>query len=480
MPRPAVWICLLGGPLLAQIQHATPMAGRWFPADPVALNKSLADAIGKAQTRALNLPPRKGLLALIAPHAGIEYSGMVAAGAFRLVNSPKTVLLVGFSHQTPLTGVVIPRVSSYTTPLGEIKVDSAAARELGFAQVEENSLCDHSLENLLPFVQKAAPGAMLVPLYAGAMNQQELQAAAQKLASRLTKGDLIVASSDFTHHGKAYQYAPFAQDKQLPQRLRERAMEAFEHAGSLNVAGFDRFLARTGDTICGRDPIRLLMAALARFPERVYMETADTQSSGEVTGDWSLSVSYGALAFYRASAYTVGPQSQRRLLAHSRAALEALYDGRPAASIDTTGELRRREGVFVTIRKQGQLRGCIGNLEPRTLLPDTVADRTLAAARSDPRFPPLTRAEGPVDLEISLLTPLKRLFDWKEFRVGQGALLVLASDGGLLLPQVAKEMNWNRDQFLEGLSQKAGLDPKAYRDPKAKLYVFDAQVFGER
>ncbi|MGH9675342.1 MAG: AMMECR1 domain-containing protein, partial [Bryobacteraceae bacterium] len=109
----------------------------------------------------------------------------------------------------------------------------------------------------------------------------------------------------------------------------------------------------------------------------------------------------------------------------------------------------------------------------------TVADRTMASTTSDPRFPPLNAQEGPVTLEISLLTPMKRIGDWRQFRLGQGAVLVYGEQSGLLLPQVAAEMNWSRDQFLEGLSQKAGLPRDGYRNPQARLYVFRAQVFGE-
>jgi uncharacterized protein (TIGR00296 family) len=110
---------------------------------------------------------------------------------------------------------------------------------------------------------------------------------------------------------------------------------------------------------------------------------------------------------------------------------------------------------------------------------DAVADRALAAASEDPRFKPLEAKEGPVGLEISILTPLRRLGNWRQFRVGEGGMILLNGKSGILLPQVARENGWNRDQFLENLSQKAGLPRDAYRDPRVQLYVYSAQVFAE-
>ncbi|MFN7925493.1 MAG: AmmeMemoRadiSam system protein B [Bryobacteraceae bacterium] len=475
------WLLLFAvGASSAQI-HPTPMAGRWFPSSPADLEKTLDRSFETAAKRLGRIPPRKQLLALIAPHAGLEYSGGVAAAAYRLSPAPRTVILLGFSHRVPLAGVMTPNADGFATPLGEVKVDRVAIDALGFPKQDERGLCDHSLENQLPFLKRAFPQARVAPLYVGSLDERQLAAAATKLAARVAQGDLLIASSDFTHYGEAYHYTPFAKDAKTPTRLREQAEEALEHVGSLDVVAFDRYLTRTGDTICGRDPIRLLMASLARLRDEVYMTPADLMTSGELTGDYSLSVTYAALAFYPASAFSVDATQRKKLIAHSRTALEAHLSGARMipAPADRAADLEQRTGAFVTIRKQGDLRGCIGNLSPRSNLFDTIADRTFAAARSDPRFPALTRAEGPVSLEVSLLTPLKRLADWKKFRSGLGAVLMLGDHGGLLLPQVATEMGWSPEQFLEGLSHKAGLPAKAYRDPKAHLYVFGAQVFGE-
>ncbi len=435
------------------------MAGRWFPAEPAALSKLLEDS-----RQAGGVTPRKGLTALIVPHAGLQYSGRVAASAYRLIDRPRTAIVLAFSHRAAVQGVVTVKVDSFETPIGTVKVAADVVRELGFPAVEETSICDHSLENQLPFLR----GMPIVPLYVGNLTAAQLAAAAKKLAARVEAGDLLIASSDFTHYGKAYGYTPFPADARLMTRLRERAEQAFETIGSMDVPAFDRYLEATGDTICGRDPIRLLMATLGG---NSYMTTADYGTSGT---DPDMNVGYGALAFYPAKSFRVDAGAQKILLTHSRSTL----DGQ-SQRVASGGDFEQRTGAFVTIRKNKELRGCIGTLSPKTGLLATIADRTRAAAVSDPRFPPLSPKDFPVSLEISLLTPLRRIYRWQSWRPGQGAVLTLGDAGGLFLPQVATEMGWTREQFFAGLSQKAGLPPDAYRDKRAKLYVFEAQVFGE-
>jgi AmmeMemoRadiSam system protein B/AmmeMemoRadiSam system protein A len=475
---------LPAGDAVAQI-HKTPMAGQWFPANKEALNRALGRAFDAAGKRAGMTPARPGLRALIVPHAAIDYSGVVAASSYRLLGKPGNVILLAFSHSRPLTGVVAPDVDAYQTPLRTIKVNRHALASLGFPETAEKNLCDHSLENQLPFLQRAVPNATLIPLYVGDLTKSALAAAARKLATRLAKGDILIASSDFTHYGKVFKYTPYPNDKMLPERLLHLSLASFEEIGSLNLDEFDGFLAESGDTICGRNPIRLLMATLARLPEDIYMETADYMASGDLTRDYSLSVSYGALAFYPASAYRVSEGDQRRLLESARATvIRSLANGRkmpvPVPREERDASLRQHTRVFVTVRTGGRLRGCMGTLSAKRPLWDTVADRTLAAISADPRFSPVGANEGPVNLEISLLTPPKRIKNWQAFHDGLGAILILDGKSGTLLPQVAREMRLTPEQFLENLGRKAGAGAQAYRNPKARLYVYDAQVFGDQ
>jgi hypothetical protein len=459
-------------------------AGQWFPAEAPVLRAALAEAFKTADSRAGGAPPRKSLRALVAPHAALPYAGVVAAAAWRLAADPPNVILLGFSHRSDSRGVTAAALDAYETPLGRLPVNGKLVQDLGFPMMDGDRIADHSLENQMPFLQHVAPRASVVPLYVGDLAPEALDRAARKLAGRVRSGDLLVASSDFTHYGPAYGYTPFAGRKDVAGSLRRLAMQAFEAIGSLEVPEFDRHVASTGDTICGRAPVRLLMAALASLDEEIYPHIADSLTSGDLTGDYTMSVSYGALAFYPASAFQVGGDDRQRLLRSARATLDQYLSSGAKLAVtvpreDRGADLRQRTGAFVTIRKRGQIRACVGALAATKPLHDLVADRTLAAATQDERFPPLSADEGPVSLEVSLLTPVKRLPAWEAYREGRGAVLVLDGRGGVLLPQMAAEFGWDRRRFLENLCRKAGLPPDAYKDPKARLYVYEAQVFAE-
>lgn len=479
----AVVYFLFASLALGQV-HEIPVQAQWFPSDRAELESALGRSFAAAGRHLNGAPPRKGLLALVVPHAGIVYSGHVAATAISRLGQPPAVIILGFSHRRRTEGVLAPVLDSYQTPLGRVEVDQAALRSLGFARVPEATVCDHSVENQIPFIQHAAPDSKVIPLYVGDMPQAQLSSAAARLAARLKAGDVIVASSDFTHHGAAYGYTPFATDERLSQRLRARFVNVVEEIGTLVPARFDSYLARTGDTTCGQAPIRLLMATLARWKEDVFTTPLAYANSGDMTRDWSAAVSYGAVAFYPYSSYSAGANAEKLLLASARATIDSyLSTGRKAAvpvpETDRTPELRQPGAVFVTIKKNGRLRGCVGEFAPRLPLAEAVADRALAAATQDPRFPPLEASEGLVTLDISVLTPLRRVASWRDVKLGQGVVLELNGRSSTFLPEIAGEMGWTRSKMLEELSEKAGLKRDAYRDPQARIYVYSTHKFGE-
>jgi len=173
---------------------------------------------------------------------------------------------------------------------------------------------------------------------------------------------------------------------------------------------------------------------------------------------------------------------RRLLLQTARAAIVACVERRPVSFEPVNdGELaRRRGGAFVTIHKNGELRGCIGHIEANQLLLRIVRDCAVAAASSDPRFPPVTPSELPdVELELSLLGPLEPVASNDDIEIGRHGLLVEQSwHRGLLLPQVASEWHWDRDAFLAHTCHKAGLPPDAWKRG-AKVWRFEAEVFVE-
>lgn len=176
-------------------------------------------------------------------------------------------------------------------------------------------------------------------------------------------------------------------------------------------------------------------------------------------------------------------EEQVRLLTIARQTIADLCQGRqsprPAADLEGLGLPR---GAFVTIHKRGQLRGCIGNFEARGTLLGTVCEMAEAAACQDPRFSPVRTAElNDLDLEISVLTPLRPVQSVEEIQVGRHGIYIVSPRGrGVLLPQVATEYGWDRDTFLDHTCLKAGLQPGCWRDPDVTILVFAAQVFGEK
>ncbi len=174
-------------------------------------------------------------------------------------------------------------------------------------------------------------------------------------------------------------------------------------------------------------------------------------------------------------------ESERHLLLRiAREAITARLTGGQTPAVEPGPLASRRAGAFVTVLKHGELRGCIGHIEPDTALPRIVARCAVAACVSDPRFPPLTADELPnVALELSLLGPLEPISGTAEIEIGRHGLVVeQGARRGLLLPQVASEWNWDAETFVAQTCQKAGLPRDAWKHG-AKLWRFEAEVFGE-
>jgi hypothetical protein len=180
---------------------------------------------------------------------------------------------------------------------------------------------------------------------------------------------------------------------------------------------------------------------------------------------------------------TFSDQQKKKLLALARRTIEegALGKKKPQAEPDDT-QLAVPAGAFVSLHKRGGLRGCIGRFEADSPLYQTVVDMAWAASKNDPRFNEVEKEElSDIDIEFSVLSPLRKISDVKEIEVGRhGIYIIRGGRRGTLLPQVALEQGWNREAFLRHTCMKAGLPPDAYKDEGTEIYVYDAQVFGEK
>jgi AmmeMemoRadiSam system protein B/AmmeMemoRadiSam system protein A len=464
--------------------HISPYAGTWYPDRVSDLERLLEERFEESARRTGQFLFRDAL-GYVTPHAGPAYSGTVAAAVYRTVRQqpPERIVFLAFPHHGGLEGVALPNVDAISTPLGETAIDLSWGE--GFPRVNEGWLCDHSFEIQLPFLQMSAPLARVTPLYVGRMNSEERRAIADQLASKWQAGVVFIASSDFTHYGPSFHYVPFPPDRSVGRRLRELDHECIEACSGLDPALFSETLRDTGATVCGTGPIGLLLDVLARLGgDGVFQTTLDYQTSGEITDDYRNSVSYAALGYFPRSAFDLDAEDREALLDSAEATLQRLRDtGERERVLPRKGSaaLDARRGAFVSLHQGEELLGCVGNCTGRAPLAQDVPDLALAAALEDPRFRPAASAQGPIDVEISVLTPFRRIRGAEQFCLGRhGACLALGRHSGLLLPQVGREFEWTVEEFFGALSRKSSLGPRAWRDPKARLYAFEAQVFARK
>jgi len=472
-------------------------AGAFYPAPKDELSRQLDGFLTEAG-RAGGATPR----AVVVPHAGYVFSGAAAAFAYRMLEGKgsqvERVILLAPSHYAGFSGVVV-NDRTYRTPLGAYRTDSEAIAKLKksvFPASESDiaSTREHADEVQVPFLQKVLPKAKLVPLVVGELDQAGIEEVARALATIVDDRTVIVVSSDFTHYGPNYGYEPHFKGG-VRRGIAGLDQGAIELIAAGDAAGFAGYLEKTGDTICGRNPILVALKLFEVQGWKARGRLLRYATSGSLTGDWTNSVSYAAIALGSLGGEAalegekyLSREEEGKLLKLARHVLEKFVrDGVssfPEGDLDGFGltpTLRKDFGVFVTLNKSGNLRGCIGHITPEEALYQGVIENTMNAAARDPRFPPVTPEElKEITMEISVMSPLRKVGSLGEIKVGRdGLVLVCGSNSGVFLPQVPVEWNWDKTAYLENLGEKAGLDRGAYKRKDAVLFRFTAQVFGE-
>ena len=473
-------------PLVAQL------AGAWYTANRADLLKELRGYIEAAET-----PPLDNVHALIQPHAGYRFSGPTAAYGARQVQGRtfRRVVVMGPSHRVAMPNTVsVPDATSYTTPLGELPLDTDFIRRCqesaNFRVVPRAQEGENSVEMQIPMLQAALGEFKLVPLVVGQLDEEAVQAIAAKLLSLVDQDTLVVASSDFTHYGPNYGYVPFSKD--IPANLEKLDLGAVDLIRRRDLAGFRDYCRRTGATICGHEPIVLLLAMLLGDWE-AHLLHYDT--SGRMLDDYDNSVSYVSLAFTGrwpeqapsrgSDVFPMEEDEKKSLLKLARGTINYYMEhGKMPQPEDVgvtiTPNMQQVAGAFVTLQQKGQLRGCIGEIFPRRPVFEAVIEQAVNAAVNDPRFKPVSPREVPgLHIEISVLTPPRPVDSWKDIEIGRhGMILNKRGRQALFLPQVAPEQGWGIEETLTHLAMKAGLPPDAWREG-AQYSVFEALVFGE-
>jgi AmmeMemoRadiSam system protein B/AmmeMemoRadiSam system protein A len=466
------------------------LAGSWYPGNPEILSRDVKRYLENVKKEKVE----GQIIALVSPHAGYVYSGQVAAYAYKLVEGMAfdSVIVVGPSHRFPFKGASLWAQGGFRTPLGVVPVDAELSKKLMEERKEirfipEAHHQENSLELQIPFLQTALKSFKLVPI---AMEPDWGWETCQSLASAIAKTVkgkkvLLVASTDLSHF---YTY----------QRAVELDRIVLNHIERFDVEGLNRDLKNNRAEACGGGPmVTVMLAAKALGANKG--QVLKYLNSGDVTGDRSRVVGYAAGVFYKAAGgkeemkeekkqeeRKVGVdlglnEEEKKTLRHiAKTVIENKAKGKPVPEFKIESPiLKENRGAFVTIHKKGQLRGCIGFIRAYEPLYKTVEKMAGEAAFRDPRFPPVKERELPeLDIEISVLTPLRKITEVREIEVGKhGIYITKGGWSGLLLPQVATEYGWDRQTFLEHTCQKAGLPSTAWKEEDTEIYIFSADIF---
>ena len=420
------------------------VAGLFYPDDPITLRHTVADLLAGTRGTASARAPK----ALIVPHAGYIYSGPVAASAYArlaaLRGRIRRVVLLGPTHRVYVRGLALPEAERFATPLGEIELDREGLQKLtGLSQVVRSAAAhaqEHSLEVQLPFLQQVLGDFQLLPLAVGEATAAEVA----EVLETVWGGDetLIVISSDLSHF--------------LPDRLARQV-----DGGTVDaILALDSHLNH--EQACGATPVNGLL--LAARKHGLHPVVLDVRNSSDTAGDADRVVGYAAFAF-ESEEDTDQPEAERgeTLLKLARAEIASkLWEG--AAQNFTAAWLQEPGASFITLTREGELRGCIGSLEAHRPLEIDVRENAVAAAFHDPRFMPLSRGEfDAIRVEVSLLSPTEPLevADEDAARAAlrphvDGVVFEYGHHRSTFLPQVWEQLP-DPDEFLAYLKRKAGL-----------------------
>ncbi len=484
------------------------VAGSFYPGSPVELAKTLAKYFHDAPKPNLDGKP----LAIIAPHAGYIYSGEIAARGYKILEGEeyKTVIVISPSHTTYFKGVSVFGGKAYSTPLGDVPIDRELTKKIASSggpisfsdrgHYKGAGRSEHALEVQLPFLQVALGKFSLVALVMGDQDLQTCTALGESIGKAVgNRSDvLIVASSDLSHF----------HDQATATRL--------DSVVASDIKGYD--FSKLSDDLenqkaeaCGGGPIIAAMIA-AREMGASQATVTGQGDSADAAGDKSSVVGYLSAVITAGGdekVYDIGEKAQEKpkdntdtqkskgsavefglssddrsiLLCIARDAIKSHLEGKETYFPEKMSDaLSLPLGAFVTLKKAEELRGCIGTFRASEPLYQIVAEMARQAAFSDFRFSPVVKDElNAIDIEISVLTPMKRIYDPDSVVVGRDGLYIRRGNyAGVLLPQVPVEQGWDRTTFLDHTCLKAGLSSSSWKDERTELYVFQAEIFGER
>ena len=455
--------------------------GRFYPSNRHDLIKYIEKLTRQIKPFQVQLPLQAPLKMLVMPHAGYVYSGLTAAHISQVLRKDQfdRIIVLGPDHHIGFKGGAISNAIAYDTPMGRIKLheDASALRQRSnlFQTIPASDRREHSIEVVLPFLQFYLGTFDLIPIVLG---YEDINQYANAIDPLLNRNTLLVVSSDLSH------YLPYseavAKDQETIQII-------------LNLD--DSRLLKQENAACGKIPLAVALNLARRH--RWHPILLHYSNSGDATGDLSRVVGYAAIAFYGGATMQDSMESPQRLNHHQgqvllKIARKTIADRLGIASVDVDPNAEKdlvfqdHRGTFVTLTIDGQLRGCIGNLNPTDSILAGVKQNAVNAAFQDPRFDALKADEfDQVDLEISILTEPRPLTYrdssdlLNKLRVNiDGVILRKGGKSATFLPQVWHQLPQPK-QFLSHLCMKAGLAADAWKKKPIDILTYQVQYFEE-
>ena len=484
-----VWIIIPNCRIQAQ-DRPPAFAGSFYAGTRPALESQLKELFSRAVEKELEGRPR----CLIVPHAGYSYSGIVAASGYKSIPGNagyKNIFIIASSHREYFKGASVYSQGDYLTPLGKARVNRSLASKL----IAENRVIgfnasahdrEHSIEVQVPMIQfhfDQPDPPSIVPIVIGSSDLSTARDLATALLPYFTSENLFVISSDFSHY-PGYDEAVRI-DQLTGDAILQNDPKLFYNTLRKNSSSGINNLATP---CCGWTSVLTLLYMSERNPGITLTPVLYRNSGDAPIGDRDRVVGYWAIAGHeRAPAvdqFVLNEQDKKKLLEISRSTLETYLASGEIQEVvpgSLSAILREKAGAFVSLYKHGQLRGCIGNFQPDDPLYQVVQQMTLAAATRDTRFYPVDPVElEHISIEISVLTPLRKIESIDEFQLGRHGIY-MKKDGksGTYLPQVAGDTGWSREEFFgHCANDKAKIGWDGWKE--ADLFVYEAIVFGEK
>lgn len=460
-------------------------AGQFYPADQSELHGQIKEFFDHAVQSKQEGPVR----ALIVPHAGYTFSGSVAASAYKQLadlNQYKNIFIIASSHRVSLGKASVYTAGNYLTPLGVVPVNLELARKIS----QRPGLCfdpsahseEHSIEVQLPFIQFFEEFPPIIPIVLASQVPEAAEQLADALRPWFKPENLFIISADFSHY-------PSYEEAYTSDRLTADAFCSGKASVFLDyiTQSYQKKVKGLATPMCAW-PAALSLLYLSENEQGMQFEKLDYKNSGDHPdyGDKRRVVGYQTIALRDTNppeGFYLSNTAKSELLELARKALVKKFHPKEFLNQKPVYEsalLNQQAGAFVTIRINGKLRGCIGRFDPQEPLFKLIPELSVSAAFHDTRFLPLQERElTEIQLEISILSPLKRIKDIHEIELGKhGIYLSKGSASGTFLPQVALETGWSLEEFLGHCAKdKAGLGFEGWKD--AEIYIYEALIFKE-